>query len=176
MIFHPHDPMTTPEDRVVLKRCAVVIAAAIALITLQGIARAEPEEDGGPMRAVSAMQAYAKAEYSGLVVGGRPDACRILWKGKLIPFCGCALSVKKFGRVVESPNLKLAATWKQVFPRTRPAPGMVAARSGHVFELLSHVRNDIWLVWDPNSGGGKIRIHERSIAGYVVVNPSEASL
>lgn len=171
-----HDPMTTPEDRLALKWCSMTLGATVFLIATIGLARAEPEEDGGPMRATAGMQAYAKAEYSGRVVGGRPEACRISWKGKLIPFCGCALSVKKFGRVVENPNLKLAATWKQVFPKAKPAPGMVAARSGHVFELISHVRNDIWLVWDPNSGGGKIRIHERSIAGYVVVNPSEASL
>ncbi len=95
------------------------------------------------------------------IVGGRPEGCPRR-------FCGCALAIKLFGRIV--PHLNLAANWLK-FPRVTPAPGMVAARRGHVFKLIAHVKGNIWSVWDANSGGGHIRIHHRSIAGYVVVNP-----
>jgi hypothetical protein len=100
----------------------------------------------------------AKAE----VIGGRPHGCPHR-------FCGCALSLKLFGKII--PDLNLAANWKRKLPRTHPAPGMVAARSGHVFQLLSPVHGSKWKVWDANSGGGKIRIHHRSIAGYTIVDP-----
>lgn len=103
------------------------------------------------------------------VIGGRPPECHIIRKGRLIPFCGCALSVKLYGYV--KPALMLADNWRKSFPRTLPAPGMVAARPGHAFQLVSHVSGNIWLVWDANSGGGKIRLHHRSIAGYSIVNP-----
>ena len=52
-----------------------------------------------------------------------------------------------------------------------PAPGMAAARRGHVFILKRHVSGNRWLVYDPNSGRGLTRIHVRSLAGYTVVNP-----
>lgn len=96
------------------------------------------------------------------VVGGRPAGCPHR-------FCGCALSIKLFGKII--PTLNLAANWVRIFPRDHPAPGMVAARRGHVFKLLAHVRGNVWLVWDANSGRGRIRVHNRSIAGYVIVNP-----
>jgi len=67
-------------------------------------------------------------------------------------------------------GLNLAANWLR-FPRAEAAPGMVAARRGHVFQLQAHVEKRIWRVWDANSGGGRIRIHNRSIAGYTIVNP-----
>lgn len=97
-----------------------------------------------------------------VVIGGRPSGCPHR-------FCGCALAIKLFGRIV--PHLNLASNWLK-FPRTAPAPGMVAARRGHVFKLLAHVGGSTWQVWDANSGRGRIRIHNRSIAGYVIVNPS----
>jgi hypothetical protein len=116
-------------------------------------------------------KANASDRDRGTVVGGRPAACHITIRGRLIPFCACALSVRIFGRVINSPNLKLASTWPQVFPRTTAAPGMVAARSGHAFQLVSHVQGNVWTVWDANSGRGQIRIHQRSISGFVIVNP-----
>ena len=97
----------------------------------------------------------------GTVIGGRPAGCPHR-------FCGCALAIKVFGRIV--PHLNLAANWLK-FPRTSPAPGMVAARRGHVFKLIAHIGGNDWQVWDANSGGGRIRIHKRSIAGYTIVNP-----
>jgi len=83
-------------------------------------------------------------------------------------FCGCGASVKIFGKPVRS--LYLAAAWLR-FPRATPAPGMAAARRGHVFVLEQHLGGSTWLVYDANSGGHRTRIHPRSLAGYTVVNP-----
>lgn len=100
----------------------------------------------------------------GQVVGGRPAGCPR-------SFCGCGASLRVFGRIV--PGLNLAANWLR-FPRTSPAPGMVAARRGHVFVLEQHVEGDTWMAYDANSGGRATRIHARSLRGYTVVNPRGA--
>ena len=102
-----------------------------------------------------------------VIVGGRPPGCPHR-------FCGCEASLYVFGEIRK--DLNLAANWARKFPRTQPAPGMVAARSGHVFVLMSHVEGNQWLVHDGNSGGGKSRRHVRSIAGYAVVNPHASSV
>ncbi len=96
------------------------------------------------------------------VIGSRPAGCPHR-------FCACALAIKIFGRIV--PALNLAANWMRTFPRATPAGGMVAARHGHAFQLIAHVGGSTWRVWDANSGRGRIRIHNRSIAGYAVVDP-----
>ena len=83
-------------------------------------------------------------------------------------FCGCGAAVRVFGSPVRS--LWLAAAWLR-FPRAAPAPGMVAARRGHVFVLEQHLGGSLWQVYDANSGGRQTRIHARSIAGYQIVNP-----
>lgn len=83
-------------------------------------------------------------------------------------FCGCGASVEVFGRSVR--ELWLAANWFK-FPRAAPAPGMVAVRQHHVFVLRSPASNGNWIVFDANSGGHATRVHERSLAGYVIVNP-----
>jgi len=95
------------------------------------------------------------------VVGGRPAGCPS-------SFCGCGASLRVFGRVV--PELNLASNWLR-FPRTAPAPGMVAARRGHVFVLEQHLAGDTWMAYDANSGGHATRIHARSLRGYTIVNP-----
>ena len=84
-------------------------------------------------------------------------------------FCGCEASLYLFGKI--RPELNLASNWIRKFPRTSPAPGMAAARSGHIMVLMSHVEGNNWLVHDGNSGGGMTREHVRSIKGYVIVNP-----
>lgn len=84
-------------------------------------------------------------------------------------FCGCGVSVKVFGHPVR--DLFLAANWLHRFPRATPAPGMVAARRGHVFYIIDYLGNGKALAYDPNSGGRKTRIHVRSLAGYKVVDP-----
>ncbi|WP_416193727.1 hypothetical protein [Nitrobacter sp. TKz-YC01] len=98
---------------------------------------------------------------AGRIVGGRPHGCPRR-------YCGCGASLHIFGRII--PRLNLAANWLR-FPRAAPAPGMVAARRGHVFVLKRHLHGKVWLVWDANSGRGKTRIHPRSIAGFTIVDP-----
>lgn len=100
------------------------------------------------------------------ILGGRPQGCPHR-------FCGCALALKIFGRIV--PVLNLAVNWVHKFQRSPPAPGMVAARHGHAFQLIAHIRGMTWQVWDANSGRGRTRIHERSIAGFIIVNPHGSS-
>ncbi|WP_081492448.1 hypothetical protein [Bradyrhizobium sp. CCBAU 53380] len=99
------------------------------------------------------------------IVGGRPAGCPS-------SFCGCGAALRVFGRIV--PELNLAANWLR-FPRTSPAPGMVAARRGHVFVLEQHLGGDVWLAYDANSGGHSTRIHARSLRGYTIVNPRGGS-
>ncbi|WP_369722093.1 hypothetical protein AB8Z38_35030 [Bradyrhizobium sp. LLZ17] len=98
------------------------------------------------------------------IVGGRPAGCPS-------SFCGCGAALRVFGRII--PELNLAANWLR-FPRTSPAPGMVAARRGHVFVLEQHLGGDIWIAYDANSGGHATRMHARSLRGYTVVNPHGA--
>lgn len=105
------------------------------------------------------------ANGNAVVVGHRPPGCPKR-------FCGCEASLYLFGKI--RPELNLAANWMRKFPRTSPAPGMVAARAGHVFVLLNHVEGDDWYVRDGNSGGGLTREHVRSIRGYKIVNPHES--
>ena len=121
------------------------------------------------MRGCSDRASQARAEANapvdangGAVVSHRPQGCPHA-------FCGCEASLYVFGKI--RPELNLASNWIRKFPRTSPAPGMAAARSGHVMVLMSHVEGSNWLVHDGNSGGGLTREHIRSIRGYVIVNP-----
>lgn len=98
---------------------------------------------------------------AGQVVGGRPAGCPR-------SFCGCSAAIRVFGHVV--PELNLASNWLR-FPRTAPAPGMVAARRGHVFVLEHQISGDMWMAYDANSGGHATRLHARSLRGYAIVNP-----
>jgi hypothetical protein len=86
-------------------------------------------------------------------------------------FCGCGAAVRVFGAPLR--HLWLAANWFR-FPRTAPAPGTVAVRRHHVFVLEAHLGGNVWKVYDANSGRRQTRIHARSIAGYVIVNPHGA--
>ena len=127
--------------------------------------RGGPASYGFQQREISHRNAVA--EVSGgrsQIVGGRPAGCPR-------SFCGCGASIRVFGHIV--PGLNLAANWLR-FPRTSPAPGMVAARRGHVFVLEQHVEGDTWMAYDANSGGRTTRIHARSLRGYTVVNPRAA--
>jgi len=120
-----------------------------------------------PMRPHRSATARSVAEVDvgrGQVVGGRPAGCPR-------SFCGCGASLRVFGRIV--PGLNLASNWLR-FARTAPAPGMVAARRGHVFVLERQIEGDTWMAYDANSGGRATRIHARSLRGYTVVNPHAA--
>ena len=109
------------------------------------------------------------ARYSGAehVVGGRPAGCPH-------EFCGCEASLYLYGEI--RPELNLAANWMWKFPHASPAPGMAAARPGHVMVLVKHIAGDEWLVHDGNSGGGLTRDHVRSIRGYTIVDPQVTML
>lgn len=109
-------------------------------------------------------QAWAMATPDGgeRIVGSRPSGCPNR-------FCGCEASLYKFGRII--PELNLASNWYR-FPRTAPAPGMAAVRSGHVMILESQVSGNVWNVHDGNSGGHVTREHARSLAGYTIVDPN----
>ena len=103
----------------------------------------------------------APAAAGGGVVGGRPPGCPAR-------YCGCGASLEVFGRIV--PGLNLARSWYK-FPRSAPGFNTVAVRPGHVFVLKEHVRDDLWMVKDYNSGRGKTRYHQQSIRGYTIVSP-----
>ena len=76
--------------------------------------------------------------------------------------------MRVFGHPVR--ELFLAANWLR-FPAASPAPGMAAARHGHVF-IIEQVNGDGTVeAYDPNSGGHQTRIHTVSLSGYRVVNP-----
>ena len=83
-------------------------------------------------------------------------------------FCGCGAALEVFGKHVR--DLWLARNWF-AFPRSEPAPGMVAVRRHHVFVIREVRGPGVVLAYDANSGGRKTRLHIRSLAGYVVVNP-----
>ena len=84
-------------------------------------------------------------------------------------FCGCAASDKIFGHPVR--ELFLASNWFR-FPRAAPGPGMAAVRRHHVMVILAYNGNGTATVYDANSGGHQTRVHERSLAGYTVVDPT----
>jgi hypothetical protein len=83
-------------------------------------------------------------------------------------FCGCGAAVHVFGHSVR--ELWLAANWFK-FPRAAPAPGMAAVRRHHVMVLEADLGGGVWQVFDANSGNHLTRVHARSLAGYIVVNP-----
>lgn len=95
------------------------------------------------------------------ILGGRPAGCPRR-------FCGCGVSIKVFGRII--PRYNLAANWRDFAP-TAPGGGTVAWRPGHVLYVEAHVSGSSYQVYDPNSGGGKIRRHVRNLAGYRFVDP-----
>ena len=95
------------------------------------------------------------------VIGGRPAGCPHA-------YCGCSASLHLFGRII--PALNRAANWFR-FPRAMPAPRMAAVKPHHVMVLERQISGTVWLVHDGNSGGGLTRLHARSIAGYVIVDP-----
>lgn len=151
-----------------------LIAVTALLCLFSGHAQADPElrlcpgdqtyrqTCGQAEKRLQSHRTGRAAYHEAAVVGGRPDGCPRR-------YCGCGVSLKVFGRII--PELNLAANWVRKFSRTSPAAGMVAARRGHVFYILSYLGDGTALAYDPNSGRGKTRIHERSLAGYVVVNP-----
>jgi hypothetical protein len=133
-----------------------------------------------PLNPRSSLQAYRATQLTVTDAGGAPttsiSSARIVGSrpaGCPSSFCGCGAALRVFGRIV--PELNLAANWLR-FPRTSPAPGMVAARRGHVFVLEQHLEGDTWMAYDANSGGHATRMHARSLRGYTIVNPRGGSV
>jgi hypothetical protein len=85
-----------------------------------------------------------------------------------VAFCGCGAAVRLFGSPIRS--LWLAANWLR-FPPAAPGPNMAAVRPHHVMVILAYHGGEMATVYDANSGGHRTRIHERSLAGFRVVNP-----
>jgi len=149
--------------------CSILIAGAIFMGTAPALSQPITCDQRGCSDWAGASRSFNKTrtskapiETAAIIVGGRPAGCPRR-------YCGCGVSLKVFGKII--PELNLALNWKRKFPRTSPAPGMVAARSGHVFYIKEVIDNSTVIAYDPNSGGGKTRIHERSLRGYTVVNP-----
>lgn len=172
-----------------MNKLAIFMAAIIAMLLAAAPAHARKhkhpridhqsavqcvQDNNGRTTCPPAFKEVSRASYGDAngneaqVIGGRPAECNIRIAGRLIPYCGCAVSLKVFGRPVR--ELFLASNWLK-FPRATPSAGMVAARRGHVFYILDYLGGGNALVYDPNSGGRKTRVHVRSIKGYVVVNP-----
>lgn len=116
-------------------------------------------EFGGPLAPGETQRSFLRGAE---VLGGRPAGCPRR-------FCGCGVSLKVFGRII--PRYNLAANWRDFMPAT-PGGGAVAWRPGHVLYVEAHVGGTSYQVYDPNSGGGKIRRHVRNLAGYRFVDPS----
>ncbi|MDE2376782.1 MAG: hypothetical protein KGM94_05870 [Bradyrhizobium sp.] len=147
------------------KECNVIMPCDFSFAQSQGpkmvrVARRAQLSQSYAMGSVRSVPSEASVG-TGQVVGGRPAGCPR-------SFCGCGAAIRVFGRIV--PELNLASNWLR-FPRATPAPGMVAARRGHVFVLEQHVGGDVWMAYDANSGGHATRIHARSLHGYAIVNP-----
>jgi hypothetical protein len=84
-------------------------------------------------------------------------------------FCGCGVSVKAFGKPIR--ELFLARNWGYYFNPAPFASGNVAWSYGHVVYILGGTRSAA-LLYDPNSGGGKTRVHVRNISRYYIVDPN----
>src|SRR5262249_50298766 len=111
--------------------------------------------------AAGSAQTGVVTDANGSVIGRRPAGCPHA-------FCGCEASLYLFGRI--RAELNLASNWLRKFPRTSPAPGMVAVRNHHVMVLMNQVDGNDWLVHDGNSGGGLTREHVRSVKGNGIGN------
>lgn len=87
-------------------------------------------------------------------------------------FCGCG-AMRYLG--MNDRSLWLAAAWLR-YPRTAPAPRMVAVRGRHhVVVLLHEVRGSVWRVYDANSGRHQTREHNIDISRFSVRDPTGRS-
>lgn len=99
---------------------------------------------------------------NGNVIGGRPQGCPHA-------YCGCGLR-KYLG--INDPRLDLAWNWARLFPRGHAGPGMAAVRHHHVMLIERMTGPMTAIVRDYNGGRHLSYIHERSLRGYVFVDPS----
>jgi len=88
-----------------------------------------------------------------------------------VRFCGCGVALRVFGKAIAKGGLAVAAAWRQ-FPRAAPAAGnVVVFGNRHVAYIEAVDANGNAVLYDPNSGGHKTRIHTRNISWAWVVNP-----
>lgn len=144
----------------VSKPAATARAAGVSRREARRADRYRNVEFGGPLVPGETQKSFLNRGAE--VLGGRPAGCPRR-------FCGCGVSLKVFGRII--PRYNLAANWRDFMPTT-PGGGAVAWRPGHVLYVEAHVGGSSYQVYDPNSGGGKIRRHVRNLAGYNFVDPS----
>ena len=85
-------------------------------------------------------------------------------------FCGCGVSVRKYGRPV--PSLFAASSWRR-FPRAECASGRVAVWGDHVAYILACHGDGTADLYDPNSGDHLTRIHRRTLPGLIVDPPAD---
>lgn len=97
------------------------------------------------------------------IIGGRPSGCPFR-------YCGCGL--RKFLGLADK-RLDLAANWKRIFARAMPGPGRIAVWPRHVAYIERMGAGNMAFMRDYNSGRGLSRLHWRSIAGAVIVDPSQ---
>jgi len=128
-----------------------------------GLPKGTPEQQKNWSSRVAAIDANGNNDS---VIGGRPSGCP--WA-----YCGCGLR-KYLG--IDDVRLNLAANWARLFPHTHARPGAAAVRSHHVMLLVAHVGGSNWTVRDYNGGRHLSYIHERSVSGYVFVDPNAGRL
>lgn len=107
-------------------------------------------------------RALAREAGGTIIIGGRPAGCPRR-------YCGCAL---RLYLGIDDKRLDLAANWARLFPRAHPGPGKAVVWGGHVALIEEMIDAGTARLRDYNSGGGLSRIHTRSIAGAIVVDPS----
>ena len=129
---------------------------------------AQTEQSGFVQSQSSAAEATSHASKD-TVVGGRPAGCPHRW-------CGCQASIEIFGKII--PYLNLASNWLRAFPhvsRSAGAPGMAAARPGHVVVLMQHKEGNRWVIKDGNYAGAT-HVREADISSYTIVDPRGGKL
>lgn len=142
---------------------ALVTAMAFAFVVTGEQVNAFPDQHGVGASSYSTPESSRIiARYAERQVLPHPSGCPSR------AFCGCGAALDVFGKHVR--ELWLARNWFK-FPRTSPAPGMVAVRRHHVFVIRDVRGNNTVLAYDANSGRGRTHLHVRSLAGYVVVDP-----
>ena len=127
-------------------------------------ARHEPKQYAKALHAPRPLDIRSPAQVASQIVS-HPSGC----PGRA--FCGCGVALRVFGHHVR--DLWLARNWFR-FPRSAPAAGNVAIfRGGGHVAYIEQVHGDgTATLYDPNSGGHQTRVHRRSLAGAVIVNPN----
>lgn len=138
----------------------------VARIQSQNLSQCVPDNNGrqicsGPIQRASGLPRVTARYEGGAVIGGRPAGCPR-------QYCGCG-AARYLG--LNDKRLNLAWNWARLFPRAHPAPGMAVVWRHHVALIESVTGPREALLRDYNSGRGLSRIHVRSIAGAVVVDP-----